>query len=340
MMDILRLGVVNLIILIIHFQVPSIRGILTIPMIHVFIFSAFMLIGRLFGCNQAPAITAKKFFSGFRAGGHRGAPTVEPENTIESFEKARQSKMDLVEFDLALSKDGVAVLMHDDDLWRTCGVRGLVSSFRLEELKAQNAGRTLLLQRNDSSVYKIPTLEEVVYFCRDNNLKMLFDVKDSRSKMVSQIVNLIRTNNLYEHVIVSSFFPWVSYAVKKADPNILTGLTWRPYFFSYSDLENTEPRFSGFKHFAAVALDFLNVKLLNTVLPRFLGVEMLLTNEKDINSALVTRMRKNDVEVVAWTVNDERQMLYYLDTLKISFLTDVPHVFEKIQPIRGELLNH
>lgn len=55
--------------------------------------------------------------------------------------------MDLVEFDLALSKDGVAVIMHDDNLLRTCGVDGLVSSFTLEELAKHDAGRTFYRDR-------------------------------------------------------------------------------------------------------------------------------------------------------------------------------------------------
>lgn len=50
--------------------------------------------------------------------------------------------MDLVEFDLTLTKNGIVVIMHDDDLMRTCGEPGLIASFTLEELGNKNAGKT------------------------------------------------------------------------------------------------------------------------------------------------------------------------------------------------------
>uniref|UniRef100_A0A0N4VCP0 GP-PDE domain-containing protein n=1 Tax=Enterobius vermicularis TaxID=51028 RepID=A0A0N4VCP0_ENTVE len=265
-------------------------------------------------------LNAKKFFDGFHVGGHRGSPLVVPENTIESFKEALSSKMDLVEFDLALSKDGVAVIMHDDNLLRTCGVDGLVSSFTLEELAKHDAGRTFYRDRADKIECKIPTLKEVVEFCKTNKLRMLFDVKDGSLKMVSQIVEIIKEDDLFDQVIVSSFFPWVSYAVKKAEPRILTGITWRSYFFSYTDLDNCVKRFSGLIHYAAVLVDIINMKLLLSILPKFLGVEMMLTHEQEISGALVDRMKKQGIQVVAWTVNNKAQMMYYLDVLKVSCL--------------------
>ncbi|VDM41965.1 unnamed protein product [Toxocara canis] len=261
---------------------------------------------------------AGKFFSGFRIGGHRGSPKLAPENTMESFEKARQASVDLVEFDLSLTKDGVAILMHDDDLQRTCGEQQLVSSLLASEITKKNAAETFPFNGGERKVCRVPTLEETVNFCRDSKIKMLFDVKDGSKQMVSQIVNVISRNSLYDQVIVSSFFAWVPYAVKKADPNILTGITWRPYFFSYSDLENKQRRFTGLKHYAAVALDWLNVKLLHTVLPQFLGVEMILTQEGDVDRTLVNDMKEKNVQVVAWTVNDQPEMIYFVDTLKVS----------------------
>ncbi|VDN48984.1 unnamed protein product [Gongylonema pulchrum] len=102
--------------------------------------------------------------------------------------------------------------------------------------------------------------------------------------MISQIVSIISSNNLYDKVIVSSFFPWVSYFLKDADPKILTGITWRPYFFSYKDLRCRVPRFSGLIHILALTLDYVNMKLLDSLFLRFLGIEMLLTYEAEIST--------------------------------------------------------
>ncbi|KAM3726756.1 Glycerophosphodiester phosphodiesterase [Dirofilaria immitis] len=326
-----------------RFMIQSLRPFLKISILLIALLLMAQILRRIFGLpSNIPA--ASEFFKGFRVGGHRGAPKLAPENTIESFEKAKLSGVDLVEFDLTLTKNGIVVIMHDDDLMRTCGEPGLIASFTLEELGTKNAGKTFqsfgaLDNETASKVYHIPTLEATVKYCRDNNLKMLFDVKDSSFEMVSQIVSIISSNNLYGDVIVSSFFPWVPYIVKKIDPNILTGVTWRPYFATYKDLECCVPRFSGLKHFLALLLDYVSMKLLESFLPQFLGVEMLLLYEKEVSSGLVNRMKNLDIQVVAWTVNDPRQMLYLVDTLQVPFLTDLPHVYKDLNTIRMEIQN-
>ncbi|OZC08175.1 hypothetical protein X798_04791, partial [Onchocerca flexuosa] len=358
-----------------RFMIPSLRPIFQISMLLTALLLMAPILRRIFGLpsNIPAANSCQISTANFRVGGHRGAPVVAPENTIESFEKAKLSGMDLVEFDLSLTKNGIVVIMHDDDLMRTCGEPGLIASLTLEELGTKNAGKTFqpfgktvkkssptpsfnnqvdwfccwwaqsysiaLENQTASKVYHIPTLEATVEYCRDNNLKMLFDVKDSSAEMISQIVSIISSNNLYGDVIVSSFFPWVPYAIKKIDPNILTGVTWRPYFATYKDLECLVPRFSGLKHFLALLLDYINKKLLESFLPQFLGVEMLLLYEKEISSGLVNRMKDLDIQVVAWTVNDPRQMLYLVDTLEIPFLTDLPHVYKDLKTIRMEMQN-
>ena len=45
--------------------------------------------------------------------GHRGARGLSPENTIASLEKAIEHGVDMVEVDVRVTKDGVAVLHHD-----------------------------------------------------------------------------------------------------------------------------------------------------------------------------------------------------------------------------------
>ena len=48
--------------------------------------------------------------------GHRGSPRRFPENTLASFEEALRAGADGFETDLRLLADGVAVLVHDDEL--------------------------------------------------------------------------------------------------------------------------------------------------------------------------------------------------------------------------------
>ncbi|OGV51757.1 MAG: hypothetical protein A2017_10480 [Lentisphaerae bacterium GWF2_44_16] len=70
---------------------------------------------------------------------HRGMSGLYPENTMMAFEKAVEFGVDIVEFDVRLSGDGVPVILHDAALDRTTDGSGPVSSFSISELRKLNA---------------------------------------------------------------------------------------------------------------------------------------------------------------------------------------------------------
>jgi glycerophosphoryl diester phosphodiesterase len=80
---------------------------------------------------------------------HRGGRAFAPENTLAAFEKAKSLGCSGVELDVHMSKDGVPVVHHDDQLVRCTDVqhvfpgrrRYLVSDFTLAELGRLDAGR-------------------------------------------------------------------------------------------------------------------------------------------------------------------------------------------------------
>jgi glycerophosphoryl diester phosphodiesterase len=72
--------------------------------------------------------------------GHRGAAGCAPENTLASLRAAADGGAAWVEFDVRLSRDGQAVLFHDDRLERTTNGLGRVADCDLEELKRLDAG--------------------------------------------------------------------------------------------------------------------------------------------------------------------------------------------------------
>jgi glycerophosphoryl diester phosphodiesterase len=53
---------------------------------------------------------------------HRGASAYAPEHTLAAYQVALDQKADFVEPDLAISKDGVLICLHDDSLERTSNV--------------------------------------------------------------------------------------------------------------------------------------------------------------------------------------------------------------------------
>ena len=72
--------------------------------------------------------------------GHRGAAGERPENTLPSFERALADGAAILESDVHLSRDGVPVLIHDDELERCTDGRGRVRDHDVAALKRLDAG--------------------------------------------------------------------------------------------------------------------------------------------------------------------------------------------------------
>jgi glycerophosphoryl diester phosphodiesterase len=83
---------------------------------------------------------------------HRGASATNPENTLEAFDAAVAAGAAAVEFDVRLSSDGVAMVVHDPDVARIASGAGLVHEMTAGELQA------LELPAGG----RIPTLREVL----------------------------------------------------------------------------------------------------------------------------------------------------------------------------------
>lgn len=69
---------------------------------------------------------------------HRGFSALYPENTFRAIEAAMLSQADGFECDLRMTKDGVVVLFHDDNLKRLCGLKSNIESNTWADLKKLN----------------------------------------------------------------------------------------------------------------------------------------------------------------------------------------------------------
>lgn len=74
--------------------------------------------------------------------GHRGAPTVAPENTVAAFLAAWSAGVDWVEADVQPTSDGVPVVLHDDTVDRTTDGTGAIRELSWAQVRALTvAGR-------------------------------------------------------------------------------------------------------------------------------------------------------------------------------------------------------
>jgi len=161
---------------------------------------------------------------------HRGgASNFGPENTLYSFRKAvYDSKVDLLEIDVRVSKDNKLIIFHDDSLERTTNGSGLVSSKTVKELKTLDAAYHWPEYRGKGIT--ISTLEEIaVWFLKENQrqeLLLIIEMKVGATDMwVEKIIELYHKHpGLYDRAIVISFEPHTLYKIRSIDPKISTGI--------------------------------------------------------------------------------------------------------------------
>lgn len=76
--------------------------------------------------------------------GHRGAKGLAPENTLRAFEKALEHHVDEIEFDVRVTKDTVAVLVHDSFVNDPAGNKLEVATHTFAELQKHKPDLTTL----------------------------------------------------------------------------------------------------------------------------------------------------------------------------------------------------
>lgn len=134
--------------------------------------------------------------------GHRGASLHFPENTMQAFAEAIRLGVDGVEIDVQRSKDGVLVVIHDEDLTRLSGSGGLVKDLTWQELRMRNVAS----HRNQEAV--MPTLDEVLAFFSEHEVELNIELKNSVFPLPSleeDVIALVNSHNMSDKVIYSSF---------------------------------------------------------------------------------------------------------------------------------------
>ena len=156
-----------------------------------------------------------------RINGHRGAAAHAPENTLEGIRKAKDLGVDAVEIDVALTKDGVAVLFHDQTIERTTDGSGRLDAHSLDDLKRRDAGSWFSA---DFSGAKIPTLAEALTLIQELGLKVNLECKpqpaadDATAR--EMIAEIARHWHQADPPLLASFSMTSLAAAKDAAPNI------------------------------------------------------------------------------------------------------------------------
>jgi glycerophosphoryl diester phosphodiesterase len=105
---------------------------------------------------------------------HRGAGKLAPENTLAAFRLGYAHGYRMVEFDVKLSADGVAFLLHDATLDRTTNVQGRADAHTWRELSQLDAGGW---HSSTHAGEPLPSLAAVAHWSRAHDVAVNIEIK-------------------------------------------------------------------------------------------------------------------------------------------------------------------
>jgi glycerophosphoryl diester phosphodiesterase len=157
---------------------------------------------------------------------HRGGGVLAPENTMAAMRTGKDHGFCAVEFDVKLSGDSVAMLMHDDTLERTSDGRGRVADLTMLELEKLDAGSWY------SPAFRgepIPRFSAVAHFLHGLGIMANVEIKpcagrdaETGSKVATLCAEL--WGDRVVKPLVSSFSLPALEAARAAVPELLMGL--------------------------------------------------------------------------------------------------------------------
>jgi glycerophosphoryl diester phosphodiesterase len=263
-------------------------------------------LSALFGYFQSEAETSTSgdprvdAFAGLKFG-HRGCRQFRgvTENTQRAFRLAFEHGVDGIELDARLTKDLCPVVSHDDPVQRVFNGQGSVRNQTWDELST--------LKTFDQEPESIVTLESVLSWAKDNNLRVLIEIKELARpfEMVRRTIRLMHKYEMLNHAMIITFNPLVSIFTKIIEPRALVCQLaenrWTANLVAkgYEDFDHPN-LLAAFSWILDPFLYFISMFLL----PFVFGFEFVGPCHKDIDDSVIQFYRNCGIAMYTWTVND------------------------------------
>ncbi|EPY30602.1 glycerophosphoryl diester phosphodiesterase [Angomonas deanei] len=239
--------------------------------------------------------------------GHRGCRGVDniPENTLEAFQYAVSCGCGGVECDVRLSKDNELVIFHDT--FAGSALQDVPETKRIDEFSLFEL-KELRFTTDPTSEIRIPTLEETVMFCRENNLRLLIEVKELKKAYLctEKVLDLYRKypDYMYEHTTLISFHPGVLYHARQKDRKVATGAIYARKTFS-EWVKQSPPQVGGIMRLFPRLGDFLLVVLQEKISPWVSGCSLICPKYDIFDEAYLHRWNTRKIGVYLWGFQDK-----------------------------------
>lgn len=283
------------------------------------------------GENNYIRFYEKPYISAHRAGG-----AIAPENTLAAFMhcmNASDYRVDILEFDLHLTKDNVLILLHDDTLDRTSnaqsyfGEKNIYAKDKLfSELKNLNMAENFENENSEfpyrglrgddiPNEFKIISLTEVLEYLKPYNLHYIIEIKDD-GKLGERATDLLydemRMFDILDKTIVGTFNKNVTKYIDNNYPQIT--------------------RSAGI----AEVLDFYLCSIFNiNILKKNYKFDVLQIPYKDFGinfgkKSIVDYAHHYGIAVQYWTINDENDIKHLVEIGADAIISDSPDIAYKI----------
>lgn len=225
---------------------------------------------------------------------HRGYSDIAPENTLPAFVEAGKCGLYYgAECDARLTKDGVWVISHDDDVERMTDGAGKISEMTYDEISVLNIDSGASIQ--NYSNLSIPTLSEYLDVCILYKMHAFIEIKESDTQCVDSLYALLEQKNMLGNANILSF-----------DKKILKAFNEKEYkvniFLLTKTIKNSDISFCEKNN---CILDFCESKTLNTV-------------------TRINKAQKHGISLAAWTVKDNDSYIRLIDNGVLYITSNSP----------------
>ena len=239
---------------------------------------------------------------------HRGASGSLPENTIPAFEEAVRQGAEYLETDTQLTRDGIAVLQHDEDLMSTAGDKRRIGELTYDELSEIDVGAMFTSDGGETFPFKgkgfrVPTLEEFLIRFKDRRINL--EIKDGTVSSARVVLKMLQKHKVEDNYLLASTGPDATRFIRRETPHIATSscrkevirFLFRSTFFKdrkmdigYNALQVPEGQY---------------------------GIKI-------VNGRFLEKARESGVEVHVWTINDKADMKRLFEMGVDGIFTDFP----------------
>lgn len=258
------------------------------------------------------AVTVALLGSDILVHGHRGARAKMPENTLPAFEYAIAAGADVLELDLAVTKDNVLVVSHDPVLHAPMCKgpveQAVIRTLTLAQVREWDCGAA---QKNPQFAdqkqipgTRMPTLDEVLDLGRHGKFEFNIETKMIKGKpeytpvpeeFAALLVKAIEKHRMVDRCIIQSFDFRTLVAARKLNSKIRLAALYE----------------GGPKDYVTLSKEAANAEIVSPIYPN-------VTKEK------VAAAHKAGLQVVPWTANQPSDWDRLIAAEVDAIITDDP----------------